>query len=353
MVKSFDNLLTSLGHVNARDAEGVNSYDLSIDEKRQFKPADGFNTTIAFEGDINSIELVIDMPAMHARHELAKCQHKELKWKNLANSAEGVSTLNFVSGGAAGRALYIWEVPSEICANAGAIEISISFYDRDEETGSLAFAWNTAPYSGLKVEKTMSSVGVNMPALGDILLVDEETHNIIAPAGYNNIICNYGDIGTAEIYFLMNRYLGKREAIDVMDAHTDVRIAVTMNGKYGLDSLKEGHGNITLRPYSAEIAGRKNEGMVLIAWKVPAGITAGTLGPNSLTIALQVAETSETKKDRWTSNTYSSLKVGPSIFGYKAGETEEWDLTNDFVKTVIDDYLSAGGILFDPNASEV
>jgi hypothetical protein len=73
MTKSFDNLLSDLGHVSVREVEGTNSYDLSIDEKRQFKPSEGFNTTIAFEGDINSIELVIDMPTMHARHELAQC----------------------------------------------------------------------------------------------------------------------------------------------------------------------------------------------------------------------------------------------------------------------------------------
>lgn len=357
MTKSFDNLLSDLGHVSARSTEGANSYDLSIDERRQFRPAEGFNTTIAFEGDINSIELVIDMPIMHARHELAQCQFKELKWKNLKNGAEGISTLSPISGGTTGRALYVWEVPADVCANAGSIEISISFYDKSvrldgegnpkkdaegKDILDIAFAWNTASYSGLKVEATMSSVGTNMPALDDVLLIDEETHNILSPNGYNNTICNYGDKGTVDVYFTVNRYLGRNHGLDVLGAKCQVFVVVVMNNKAGCDNT-----NITTIPYSYEISGRQNEGMALITWHVPAGITAGNAGPNAMKIAVGFDDGTH----RWVSNTYEKLAVGHSLFEVQEGEPgAEWGLTDDYIAQVIDNYFNNGMVVFDPEA---
>jgi hypothetical protein len=262
-----------------------------------------------------------------------------LRWKNLANGAEGVSILHPVSGGATGRALYVWEVPSDACANAGWVEVSISFYDKEEDR--LAFSWNTASYSDLKVEKTMSSVGINMPALDDILLIDEETRSIIAPAGYNNTICNYGDIGVAEIYFLVNSYLGKNHGLNVLDKDCTVSICVKMNGMTEIEA-----DNITVVPYSAEIVGRKNEGMALITWHIPSGITAGKGGPNNLEISIGFKQNGQ----RWYSNSYNKLNVGHSLFEYKGEELEEeWGLTENFVKEIIEDYFESGLTVFDPN----
>jgi hypothetical protein len=58
-------------------------------------------------------------------------------------------------------------------------------------------------------------------------------------------------------------------------------IVVVMNGKRGIDSE-----NLQKELNSAEIADRNNEGLVLLKWRVPPGITAGTEGPGSLQIAV-------------------------------------------------------------------
>jgi hypothetical protein len=227
-----------------------------------------------------------------------------------------------------------------VCANAGSIEISISFYDKTE--GKIAFAWNTASYSGLKVEATMSSVGTNMPALDDVLLIDEETHNILSPNGYNNTICNYGDKGTVDVYFIVNRYLGRNHGLDILGAECQAFVVVVMNNKAGCDNT-----NITTIPYSYEISGRQNEGMVLITWHVPAGITAGTAGPNTMKIAVGFDDGTH----RWVSNTYEKLAVGHSLFEVQEGEPgAEWGLTDDYIEQVIENYFNNGMVVFDPEA---
>jgi hypothetical protein len=71
MAKTFDELLSGL-HTDARiNAQGANVYNLTINDNRQFVPAEDFNTTIAFEGDINTAEIIIDIPITYARHELS------------------------------------------------------------------------------------------------------------------------------------------------------------------------------------------------------------------------------------------------------------------------------------------
>jgi hypothetical protein len=267
-----------------------------------------------------------------------------LKWKNLNSGVEGVSTLKEETAVGASEGLWEWEVPAEACAQAGNIEIFITFYDKDESDGTIAFAWNTASYSDLKVEKTMSSVSADYPARDEILLVDEEAHHIIAPVGYNNIVCNYGDKGVSEVYFAINRYFGKNSDLDVFADGTEVFVVVVMNELIGVDSE-----NITKQLYSTEISGRKNEGMVLLTWKVPVGLTAGNGGPGPFKIALGIKNDTH----RWCSNTYDKLEVGHSLFEYHPdGEPEEWGLTTDFVEKVLEDYFNNGMVVFNPDYEE-
>lgn len=334
---NFDTLLKSL-HDDGQGEDtdmivGSATANLKVDAKRQFSVVGDFDTIIGYEGDINSQIIVIELPEVHAGHQLSSCANKELKWKNLSNGAEGVSSLTKKTGSST---LYEWEVPSDLMAAAGNIEIYISFYDKSDNR--VAFAWNTASYSGLSIGKTMSSVGSYYPARDEILVIDEETHNILAPVGYNNTICNYGDKGTVQVYFVVNRYLGRGQTIDVYNDDTSAFVIIAMNELSGLDQT------IEKELYSAEIEGRTNEGLVLLKWAVPAGITAGSGGPN----VMQIAVGFNNGTQRWVSNTYKSLEVGHSLFEYQAdGEPEEWGLTTDFVEKVLEDYFNKGTVVFE------
>jgi hypothetical protein len=262
---SFDTLLKSL-HDDGQGEDtdmivGSATANLKVDAKRQFSVVGDFDTIIGYEGDINSQIIVIELPEVHAGHQLSSCANKELKWKNLSNGAEGTSLL---AEKGTSKTLYEWEVPADIMAAAGTIEIYISFYDIAE--GHLAFAWNTASYSGLSIGKTMSSVGSYLPARDEILLIDEETHNIIAPAGYNNIVGNFGEAGVSNIYFLVNRYLGKNKNINVVSAEVTLYVVIP--------NIMAAKATITNKElYSAEVDGH-NEGLVLLTWEVPKQITS-------------------------------------------------------------------------------
>ena len=343
MPASFDELLGSL-HENANMAvTDAPNAELIVGSNRKITAVADFDTTIAYEGDINSKTIYIQIPRYSARHELSSCSNKELKWKNLSSGLEGISKLEpepvngvFLD---ATEVTYVWDVPAELTAQAGNIEISIVFYDMVDNL--VGFAWNTASYTGLKVEKTMSTVGAKLPARDEILLVDEDAHNIIAPVGYNNTVCNYGDKGVSEVYFALDRYFGKDHSLDVMDDNTEVFVVVVMNELIGLDK-----DNITKQLYTPELSDRTREGMVLISWKVPVGLTAGNGGPGKFKVALGIQDANH----RWCSNTYDKLTVGHSLFEYNPdGEPEPWGLTTDFVEGVIDNYFNNGMIVFDPD----
>jgi hypothetical protein len=48
---------------------------------------------------------------------------------------------------------------------------------------------------------------------------------------------------------------------------------------------------------------------------------------------------------RWTTSTYSNLRIGSSIFELIEGTEEKWGLTDDYVKSIIDKYLSSGWLI--------
>ena len=327
---NFDSLLSGL-HGNGSIVSNI-SADLIVNTKRQFSAVEGFDTVIGYEGDINSQIIVIELPEAHAGHKLSLCDHKELKWKNLSNGAEGVSILVAKSGSST---LYEWEVPADIMTAAGAIEIYISFYDKSDE--HIAFAWNTASYSDLSVGQTMSSVGSYLPARDEILVLDEETRNIIAPTGYNNIVGNFGEAGVSNIYFLVNRYLGKNKNIDVMEAEATLYIIIP-----NIMATKTVIANKEL--YSAEVDGH-NEGLVLLTWQVPTQITSNTHAYiGKFNIAIGFAQNENT----YLSNTYSNLAIGDSLLRavVPVVPDEPMDVFKEGVFKAIDEYFAINSVYF-------
>ena len=100
---------------------------------------------IAFEGDINSQIITFKCVRISDNHDLSFCTYKELKWKNLKSGMEGISKLELIPDKTTDSDFYLkWEVAPEACTEAGNLEISVTFYDKD---GALkAFSWNTSSY---------------------------------------------------------------------------------------------------------------------------------------------------------------------------------------------------------------
>lgn len=337
---SFDDLLKDL-HVGATVTDNVQDDTnlIVIDEKRQFIPGENFDTVIAYEGDVNSQVITFKCILVYDEHHLDECQYKELRWKNKASGNEGVSPLILTDGMEHTNVFYLkWEVPADACTQAGTLEISISIYDKSGN--QVAFSWNTAKYAGLTIGGSLESVGFNFPPKDEILVIDRDTKSIVAPTGYNNTICTYGDVGMTEVYFLVNRYLGKNRELDVMSSN--ITVYVTMNGFAGKDDTDD----IVKTNYTVEITDRNKEGLVLITWKVPAGVTAGPGGPNNIQIMLCFQQ-GETKK--WYTNTYSQLKIGNNLFNGEVQRPSDWDMFEDYVNEAVQHYFENNNFVFNAN----
>jgi hypothetical protein len=196
----------------------------------------------------------------------------------------------------------------------------------------------------------MESVGFEFPPKDEILVIDRDTKSIIAPMGYNNTICNYGDIGVAEVYFLVNRYLGKKREIDLMNENTSIHVYYTFNGNKYVDDSEviyedEDKPRIEKKLYTAEIKDRNSEGLVFIKWYVPKHVTAGFTKPESLQITLSFKNETQS----WYSNIYPHLKIGDNIFFESEMPEGQEELFDIRVKEVIDNYLSENEFIINGN----
>lgn len=342
---SFDELLSNL-HNASNIYENPQLYGdpyLEIGDNRQFIPKENFNTIIAYEGDINSQIVSFGCHVMADNHNLWYCENHDLKWKNLSSGVEGVSPLKKqpdppgIAGASHDMFFMMWEVPADACTQAGTLEISISIYDKSGN--QVAFSWNTAKYAGLTIGGSLESVGFNFPPKDEILVIDRDTKNIVAPVGYNNTICTYGDVGMTEVYFLVNRYLGKNRELDVMNSN--ITIYVTMNGFAGKDDTDD----IVKTNYTVEITDRNKEGLVLVTWKIPAGVTAGPGGPGPLKVMLCF----EYDGKKWYSNTYSNLTVGENLFNGEVQRPSDWDMFEDYVNEAVQHYFENNNFVFNAN----
>ena len=314
MATDFTNLIQSL-HGGAKLQDNYESDDtvIVIDAKRQFTPGSEFDTIIAFEGDINSQIITFRCVRYTDKHDLSACQNKELKWKNRANGIEGVSKLLLIDDKTTETDFYMqWELPSEACTQAGQLEISIQLYDK--QNNYIAFSWNTSTYTGLSIAASMPSVTTdlefNFPPRDEILLIDRETRNILAPSGYNNIICNYGDVGIARVSFLIERYVGRNKNLDVFDTNTIIYLFVKQN-----NTLLVEEKELEKRLYSEEFSDRidKKEGLVFFDWVPDADFTCSGVSPYNIgKFDISIKITTKDKQKIWNSNSYGKLELGPS-----------------------------------------
>ena len=329
------------------DADNKN---IVINEKRQFVVPESFDTVIAYEGDVNNQIITFELPNSHEGHLLYECDTKQIRWKHLSSNIEGVSDLNVVSSGGSDLFIVTWEVPPEACISAGTLEVAIRIQDRTK-TGSapnitygpVAFAWNSASYSGFSIGKTIDSVNYNFPPKNEILIIDKESKNIVAPAGYNNTICNYGEVGTANVHFLINRYLGTNKNFDVLNDQTKLAIYIVINGYRLVDDK-----NVTIIPYSATVDSKIDEGLAFISWEVPAQISS-LYGACEFDIAIEFSVMEgEHYTKRWVTNTYSRLNIGNSTFLVDTPVGPISTFSTVFEK-LIEDYFTEREAIWDSN----
>lgn len=281
---NFDEMLKQLHPdkgATLTDAEA--NEPIVINSLRQFEVPKGYNLTIAYEGDVNSQKITFKLPRTHEGHDLADCSLKVIRWKNTNIKTEDSSNLKVINIDTT-SIIVEWIVPPAAFVVAGNIEVAITFYDI--LNGSLAFSWNTAAFSGFRVEKTLSQVGkipTNIsPAKNEILYIDEENHNIVAPNGYNFIVSAYGNRKTTKVYFQTTATVS---GIPIIDNNTKVSVIVNLQGKYGSYELP-----LENRVASFSSSNETGEGLVNLFWEVSDDITCNTdnyVGPFSIAIRIE------------------------------------------------------------------
>jgi hypothetical protein len=269
---------------------------------RAFEFDKGFDKVIAYEGDVNSQIITFILPESHEGHLLSECGNKKVRWINQASKVEGTSVLT----PRAEANEYEWNVPPALFTKSGTIEFSIVVYDLDADD-KIGFSWNTAPCTALSVGKSIESVGGigNMPAQNEILIINEDSRTIIAPAGYNTTIANSGDKNTSVVYFQTKRYI---KGIDLTE-HTAAAPVVYIS--YVLDDggkRSTGGGSIEVVPYTSQYDGITNE-LVLIIWRPEAGLTAGSLFYGSF----QTLVSFKKNEKVWNSAPYNGLRIGKPL----------------------------------------
>lgn len=352
--ENFDSLIQTLhagqGVVKEAVSESSDSNIIIVNEKRRFQASEDFNTEIAYEGDIHSQIITFKLPKFQDSHILAECQFKDLRWKNLSSGMEGTSPLKRVEAQELETAFYAqWEVPPEICTQSGKIELSISIYDKDTD-GQIAYSWNTAKYTELSIASSMDSVNYSFPAKNEILVIDKDTKQILAPKGYNNTVCLYGDVGVGSVYFLVNRFVGKNSSLDTLTAKTAIYIVIKgYRRKY---IFGETDNLSTKKLYTPDIANNE-DALVFIEWKVPAEITANELfGAAEMKISIEFSEKEndgngeEIITKRWFSNTYNNLAIGKSLIQEQEAPDAP-SITEEKIFSLIDKYFDVHEIIFE------
>lgn len=304
---SFDEILKDLHgegiEVTTKDADGK----ITITPQRTFSIPGGYNTVLGYVGDVNSQIVTFEIPRYHEGHDLSLCSKRKLKWKNLTSGVEGNNDLTPVEGGETESSWSAtWEIPPEAMTQAGTLEIAISLYDISNDI--VAFSWNTATYKGFTIGETFIHTGDGwgekaLPAKDEILSIDIEGRQIVAPAGYNKIICNYGDIGTSKVFFIVNRYI---RGIDIMDGAAAVYVNIAYQTTTS-DWIEIPKTAITY--YS------QNSNKVVMCWDVPSSITNNNqryIGNINISLKFEEKIGGQINK-RWVSSSFTQLSIGPSL----------------------------------------
>lgn len=348
---NFDTLLSQIhgniinGTVTGPVVEEADTY-ITIDNNRKFILPEDFNTTIAYEGDVNSQIVTFKCPKTYEGHDLSKCENKRLRWVNIKGGREGSSVLRWQANDDS-TFLLKWEAPAEAFGCAGQLNVSITLSDYID--GKLAFSWNTAALKSLQVGETLDKVSEKIneenfldyvPAKDEILTIDTETRKINAPDNYSHTFCNYGDVNTSVVYFQIKRYV---RGIDVLADDTLINVYWKIQDVSNIDKGYNSIDNKRLKV--VELEDRDSEGTVIIAWTPSPNVTVNSLFyAGAITIQLEI---SSADGRVWRTNTYSNLKIGSNIF-----PTSLTEIPGD-IETNINYIIDGAKITHDQNAEVI
>lgn len=318
MGTTFEELLSKLhptegASLSDTNENGETEQVIVINDKRQFIIPENYNTVLAYEGDVNSQIVTFQLPLYHEGHDLSKCSLKVIRWKSLSTNIEDWSVLEEVEGinNKESTQTLKWTIPPAAFVQAGNIEIAISLYDFDENK-KIAFSWNSASYSGFKVEKTLSNIDhqgahneYNIPSKNEILRIYEEGHNIVAPQNYNFKIGNYGNKNTSFVYFQAPTNVG---GINLLDDSTEIFVICSIGGGISTTKIDK-----TDNVFSSFADGSPGEGLVNFVWNVPNCITCNTrnglkyVGPFSITVSFVNGD------KKWVTSDFNRLVLGKAL----------------------------------------
>lgn len=357
-MSNFDELLNSLhGDLGASNiTDDQSNIPIEIDPiQRSFLIKDTHNLVLGFEGDVNSQKVTFQLPKFHEGHDLTRCGQKTLRWKNLATGVEDWSELAVV-GESDDKWLATWIVPPAVYTAASVIQIAISIYDLNGT--HVAFAWNTATFSGFIVEKTLSEVGrgplipsVIAPAKNEILQISEETHSIVAPQGYNFIISSYGNKNTVNVYFQTTPTVG---GIDLLDENTRISIVVSVNGEYDKFTILSSDISASF-PATGE-----GQGLVNFTWRVPEVVTKNHLyytGVFSIVVVFEALNDNKEVEEVWSTTTFNKLSLAQSLLlQYNSDDVLPTEFNNvidaNTYSKELDDRKISGIVLFKHGSDE-
>lgn len=321
----FDTILNSL-HDNGMLTDDQPEDDLiRIDTNRKFVVPKGFEKTVAYVGDVNSQIITFVCPRYADNHDLFLCDNKRLRWINSSSKLDGSSILDWELNPKNDSELLLkWKMPAEAFTQAGKLQISISIFDFAAGTNQVAFSWNTAALSDLEVGSSLDTVAwkidqqaINsyIPAKDEILNINPETRIISAPRGYQNMICNYGDVDTTVVYFQTKRYI---RGIDLLDEGTSFRLYWQLKTLQNVDdSVGKNDNENKKQLYAVALTDRDSEGLVNIIWKPNSILTAnGLRTTGQLKIQLEIISDGKV----WRTSPYEGLKIGDSPFAYEYGD---------------------------------
>lgn len=186
---------------------------LILDVKtRQLTLGPEFNSLIGTTDDLNTNIITFKVPNITEGHDLTQCQHKVIKWHNLASSDKSTSELLSDAGeNPDNEYQYLqWVVPAAALTTAGTIKISLCFYDEDEN-GNTIYRWNSLPFSGLRVEQGMDEIGTETVSVDEIIMVDLRSRQIRVPSALNREVGKVGETSLTTLRFRCDRYYQKTD----------------------------------------------------------------------------------------------------------------------------------------------
>ena len=327
---NFDEILSKL-HDSAILTDTESDTPVVINSKRFFEIPENYNTVIAHEGDVNSQIITFRLPLYHENHKLSLCAYKRVKWKNSSSGIEGTSRLENLEIFEEAKEFDVkWEVPAEAFTAAGPLEISLSFYDL---TGNqIAFSWNTPTFGGFSVGTAFTEIGEDIdpdlfiPAANEILFIQDETRQIIVPSGYNNVFCNYGDVGVSTVYFRAKKRI---KGIDLTAA------TIEINVRFGnvITKYSNRRENSCIVVYPKTIS--TEQGLVDFVWNVPAEITFNSEEyVGNIEISIVILDSNK----KWVSQSFNRLAIGESFI---VAEESPIEPATDWIYDEIDKYMDS------------